>query len=202
MTLKLGLISGPFQKNFNYRHHVDSRVKLYVSRKESFPIPLKCIDVTRTGFTSLVVMLLKNIDDYWNADGDRELSDTWTGFTTFIMLDEKSWDGYAWIVGDWQENKRFASLIQIMKNSRISWRIHAESWKFRCLLQCHSKTHWEKSRETCGFKKKRDKIRLHCRSQRVYEEGSLNKYHKDHLARKGMNSLNHFNLELKIASYV
>ena len=25
----------------------------------------------------------ENVDDYWNVDGDRELSNTWTGFTIF-----------------------------------------------------------------------------------------------------------------------
>ena len=32
--------------NIIYRHHVEPRVKLHVPRKTSFPIPLKCIDVT------------------------------------------------------------------------------------------------------------------------------------------------------------
>ena len=67
--------------NFIYRHHVEPRVKLYVPREESFPIPLKYTSVTRTTKTSLDVMLEKDSDDYWNVDGDRELSDTWTGFT-------------------------------------------------------------------------------------------------------------------------
>ena len=34
--------------NFIYRHHVEHRVKLYVPRENSFPSPLKYIDVTRT----------------------------------------------------------------------------------------------------------------------------------------------------------
>ena len=34
--------------DFIYRHHVEPRVKLYVPTEESFPIPLKYIDVTRT----------------------------------------------------------------------------------------------------------------------------------------------------------
>ena len=46
-------------------------------------ITLKNIDVTRATNTSLDVMSEKSIDDYWNVDGDRELSDTWTGFTRF-----------------------------------------------------------------------------------------------------------------------
>ena len=33
--------------SFIYRHHVEPRVKLYSPREESFPIPLKHIDVTR-----------------------------------------------------------------------------------------------------------------------------------------------------------
>ena len=44
---------------FIYRHHVELGVKLYVPREESFPIPLKYIDVTRTSYTSLDVTLEK-----------------------------------------------------------------------------------------------------------------------------------------------
>ena len=33
--------------SFIYRHHVEPRVKLYSPREESFPIPLKYIDVSR-----------------------------------------------------------------------------------------------------------------------------------------------------------
>ena len=38
--------------NFKYRHHVEPRVKLYSPREESFPIPLKYIDVSRTTHTN------------------------------------------------------------------------------------------------------------------------------------------------------
>ena len=55
--------------NFIYRHHVEPRVKLYSPREESFPIPLKYIDVSRTKHTNLDVMQEKRIDDYWNVDG-------------------------------------------------------------------------------------------------------------------------------------
>ena len=67
--------------NFIYRHHVEIRVKLYSPREESFPIPLKYIDVSRTTHTKLDVKQEKRIDDYWNIDGSRDLSDPWTGFT-------------------------------------------------------------------------------------------------------------------------
>ena len=82
--------------NFMYRHHVEPRVKLYSPREESFPTPLKYIDVTRTTHTNLDVKQEKRIDDYWNIDGSRHLSDPWTGFTQFTLLDEKAPDGYMW----------------------------------------------------------------------------------------------------------
>ena len=40
---------------------------------------MKYIDVTRTTHTSLDVLLEKQIDDNWNVNGERELSDAWTG---------------------------------------------------------------------------------------------------------------------------
>ena len=82
--------------NFIYRHHVESRVKLYSLRKESFPVPLKYIDVSRTTHTNLDVMQESRIDDYWNIDGSRDLSDSWTGFPQFTLSDEKPPDGYLW----------------------------------------------------------------------------------------------------------
>ena len=82
--------------NFIYRHHVEPRVKLYSPREESFPIPLKYIDVSRTTRTNLDVKRERRIDDYWNIDGSRDLSDSWTGFTQFTLLEEKPPDGYMW----------------------------------------------------------------------------------------------------------
>ena len=76
--------------NFKYRHHVEPRVKLYSSREESFPIPQKYIDVTRTAHTNLDVKQERRIDDYWNVVGPRDLSDPWTGFTQFTLLEENS----------------------------------------------------------------------------------------------------------------
>ena len=82
--------------SFIYRHHVEPRVKLYSPREESFTIPLKYIDVTRTTHTNLDVKQEKHIDDYWNIDGSRDLSDSWTSFTQFTLLSEKPPDGYMW----------------------------------------------------------------------------------------------------------
>ena len=52
--------------SFIYRHHVEPRVKLYSPREESFPIPLKYIDVSRTTHTNLDVTQERRIDDCWN----------------------------------------------------------------------------------------------------------------------------------------
>ena len=71
--------------DFICRHHVEPRVQLYVPREESFPIPMKYIDVTRNTHTSHDVMMEKHVVDFWNVDGERDLSDAWTGFTRFIL---------------------------------------------------------------------------------------------------------------------
>ena len=54
------------------------------------------MDVTRTTHTNLDVKQVKRIDDYWNIDGSRDLSDPWTDFTQFTLLEEKPPDGYMW----------------------------------------------------------------------------------------------------------
>ena len=77
-----------------FRHHVEPRVKLCSPREDSFPVPLKYIDVSRTTQTNVDVRQEKRIDDYWNIDGSRDLSDLWTGFTQFTVLEEKPPDGY------------------------------------------------------------------------------------------------------------
>ena len=66
-----------------YRHRVEPRVKMYTPRAESFPIPLKYVDVTRVTHTTLDVLQESRIDDCWNIGGSRDLSDSWTGFTQF-----------------------------------------------------------------------------------------------------------------------
>ena len=85
--------------NFIYRHHVEPRVKLYSPREESFSIPLKYIDVSRTTHTNLDVKQERRIDDYWNIDGSRDLSDPSTSFTQFTLLEEKPPEGYVWSGG-------------------------------------------------------------------------------------------------------
>ena len=64
--------------NFSFRHHVEPRVKLCSPKAETFPISLKYIDLSRTTHTNLDVKQKKRIDDCWNINGSRDLSDPWT----------------------------------------------------------------------------------------------------------------------------
>ena len=74
------------QGDFIYRHHNKPRVQLYVPKKETFPIPLEHIDLTRSTHTDLYVMQEKRVDDCWDVDSNRSLSDSWKGFTKFTLL--------------------------------------------------------------------------------------------------------------------
>ena len=80
---------------FIFRHHVEPRVQHYSPREESFPIPMKYSDVTRNTHTSLDVMMEKNmmIIGTWM---EKEISDAWTGFTRFILLNDRPLDGQTW----------------------------------------------------------------------------------------------------------
>ena len=67
-----------------------------VPQEETFPRPLKYFDVTKSTHTDLDVMQEKRIDDYWNVDANRSLSDSWKGFTNFTPLKEEPPRGYMW----------------------------------------------------------------------------------------------------------
>ena len=66
-------------------------------KEETFPLAMKYVDVTRTTDTSLDVLLEKNIEDYWNVDGEKELSGVHgSGFTRFVPLKERPPEGFSW----------------------------------------------------------------------------------------------------------
>ena len=85
--------------DFIDRHHVEPRVRLFVPKEESFPVPLKYVDVTRKTHATLDVMQQKCINDHWNDDGDRTLSHSWAGFKKFTSLNEKPPPGFLWSAG-------------------------------------------------------------------------------------------------------
>ena len=64
-------------------------------KEETFLVPLKYIDVTRNTHTSFDVSLKKNIDDYWNVDGD-SVNSTPTN-TAVAQHDHISSREHAWL---------------------------------------------------------------------------------------------------------
>ena len=84
------------QGDFIYRHHNEPRVQLCVPNEETFPTPLKYIDVTRSAHAALDVIQEKRVDYYRNVDSNRSLSDSLRGFTKITPLKEKPPKGYMW----------------------------------------------------------------------------------------------------------
>ena len=74
---------------FIYRHHVEPRVKLHMPKEETFPIPLKYIDITRNTHTSLDVLLERMEKENYQMHG--QASQDW-----FIVLNNRPLDGYTW----------------------------------------------------------------------------------------------------------
>ena len=223
--------------SFIYRHHVEPRVKLYSPREESFPIPLKYIDVFRTTHTNLDVKQEKRIDDNWNIDESRDLSDPWTGFTQFTLLDEKAPDGYMWSGGRltrkqltsrpdhlwpelWKSMGKHAKLKEKQKWSheklhlenarklRGIYFIDPEDTEFRETIK-NARKKLETSiapampckiMKNCGSgASNKIKTKLACilkadESTRMRMGNSIPHNHEDHIAGKGENSLQHYNL--------
>ena len=230
--------------NFIYRHHVEPRVELYSPREESFPIPLKYIDVSRTTHTNLDVKQEKRIDDYWNIDGSRDLSDPWTGFTQFTLLEEQAPDGYMWSGGRltrkqltsrpdhlwpefWKSMGKHAKLKEKQKWSnekfhlenarklRGIYSIDPEDTEFKeTIKNARKKLETSvalakpckiiKSNKNCGSgASSKIKTKLACileadESTRLRMGNSLPNHHEDHIAGKGDNSPQHYNLFHKI----
>ena len=88
------------------RINLDSKIQIkYIDTKNQLAdIWKKEISHVMSGIILCVCLTLR-IDDYWNIDGSRDLSDPWTGFTQFILLEEKPSDGY---VVRWEINKKTA----------------------------------------------------------------------------------------------
>ena len=223
--------------NFIYRHHVEPRVKLYSPREESFPIPLKYIDVSRTAHTHLDVKQEKRIDDYWNIDGSRDLSDPWTGFTQFTLLEEKPPEGYMW--SGWRLTRKHLTPRPDHLWPEI-WKTMGKNAKLKEKKRSNEKLHLENARKLRGIyfidpedtefketiknaRKKLEtsvapampckimkkncgnggsnkiKTRLACileagKSTRLRKGESLSNHHEDHIAGKGDNPLQHYNL--------
>ena len=88
---KLKVTSGRSQENAFIVITLNRESNCTCPREETFPIPMKYIDVTRTTCTSLDVSLEKNISKLLGTWMEKErLSDAWTGFTIFVLVKEKA----------------------------------------------------------------------------------------------------------------
>ena len=182
----------------------------------------------------------KRIDDYWNIDGSRDLSDPWTSFTQFTLLEEKAPDGYMWSgerltrkqltsrsdhlwPGLWKSMGKHAKLKEKQKWSdeklhlenarklREIYFIDPEDKELKETIKITRKKletsvtlavpcKIMKSNKNCGsdaFNK--IKTKLACileagESTRLRMEDFLPNHHEDHIAGKGANSLQHYNL--------
>ena len=95
-TLKPGKTSGLFKVTSSIVITMNLEFNSMCRKKKTFPIPLEYIDVTRATCTNLDVLQEQRVDDCWNVDANRSLSDSWTGFTMFTLLQEKPPWGFLW----------------------------------------------------------------------------------------------------------
>ena len=90
MTQKLAVASDQWKEISFIVIPVEPPVQLHLPKEETFPIPLHNNDVTRT---NLDVLQESRVDDCWNVDANRSLSDSWTGFTKSTFMNEKPHKG-------------------------------------------------------------------------------------------------------------
>ena len=144
------------------------------------------------------------IDDYWNIDGSRDLSDPWTGFTQFTVLEEKPPDGYMWS-GERLTRKQLTSRPDHLWPEL--WKSMGKHAKLKEKQKwSEEKIHLDNARKLRGIyfidpEDASDKIKtkLACileaaESTRLRMGNSVPNYHEDHIAGKGDNSLQHYNL--------
>ena len=207
--------------SFIFRHHVEPRVKFYSPREESFPIPLKYIDVSRTTRTNLDVMQERRIDDYWNIDGSEKPSrrifvfrerltrrqatsrpdhlwpELWIKLGRNAKLKEKH---------KWSDEK---PKLDNARRLRGIYFIDPEDKEFKETIEnarkkletpvapampCKTSKKNKKGEtrsKTDDFKSKFACILEASESTRLRVEESLPNYHEDHIAGKGDNSLQH-----------
>ena len=94
MPVKQLMISSPCQET-SYTAITLNPESSFIRREEE-PHHRNTFDVSRTTHTNLDVKQERRVDDYWNIDASRDLSDSWTGFTQFTQLEEKLRDAFLW----------------------------------------------------------------------------------------------------------
>ena len=134
---------------------MEPRVKLYMPREASFHISLKYIDETMSTRTSLDAMLEKGIDDNWNVDRDRDLSDTWTVFYYIHDIGRKA-TGWIYMVRgatDKEANDiktRLPVARDMERDVRCEKKSKSRLWKIRSLTTQEGCAVSTESARNCG----------------------------------------------------
>ena len=115
------------QSDFHYRHHNELRCHLCVPKEETFPIPLKFIDVTRSTYTDLDMLQENRKDDCWNVNANGSLSDSWKVFTKFTLLKENLQKDTCAPGWGWQKFKQLPDL----RTCGLKYGSMDQDWKSR-----------------------------------------------------------------------
>ena len=78
------------------RHHRVPRTKLYIPDEQTFPIPVKYVDVTRWTETDLDEIALGQINDLRVDVREKDLGQRWTGKIVFRLIRPKPEPGMVW----------------------------------------------------------------------------------------------------------
>ena len=106
-------------------------------KEGTFPIPLKYIEVTRSTHTDLDLLQVKRIDDYWNFDSSKHLSDSLRGFTKFTLLREKP---AKWIF----VVRRATDKVSNNYQTRLCLQMFGQNWSTRS--ESRNKPEWAKEK--------------------------------------------------------
>ena len=96
VMVKLGMISGPFQAIFCLPSSRGAQSQTVRAERSITPYSTEIHRRDQDYKYIIGCNVGEFFDDYWNVDGDRELSETRTGFTRFTILIEKPPDGKTW----------------------------------------------------------------------------------------------------------
>ena len=162
LTQKLG-------KNFIYHHHVEPRSSIVRAEKIIISYSLSYIDVTRSTFADLEIAQEKQMYDYLDVDENRNLSDSWTSFTRFTLLNETLPKGFQQSGRGEEGWETDENSNDITSRSFLAWRID-KNWESsskkkesrmsnrQTAIPCKRSYSWTCIRETVGPKIRRAKV--------------------------------------------
>ena len=131
------------EEDFIHRHHVEPRVQLHGPKEETFPNPLKYIDVTRTAHTELDVVARKSrIDDYCACRCGSK----------FVRLMERIHEVH---ISEWKTSKR----KNVVRGTAYKHSSNYQTWLFVVWnVAWHVKSSSEEGNASMGYRKTQSSI--------------------------------------------